>query len=365
MNSNIFNCNYKLLHHPKAMEDIRKHGDCFPINVEYHPTMRCNHQCVRCATVVDKVSVEQGYLEHTETAGDNQSEWAPEEAEKLILGFAGVGVKAVTFGGGGEPLLHPTIFKQMALAYSAGMEFGLITNLDAELDSVLMDAAWIRVSADAATEETHNKLHRPNRAKMGAVGFTRMMDNLKWLMSERPCAQHPTIGINFLLQEENIHEIAKAVEVYANLADYIRFTPVHDDREGSWYSVSELGAAFSRAKELAAKLNPDFKVIGAIDRVDNMVANQKDYPSCYWQRIRPVVGADGWLYPCCVLNYYSKYRILDLRAYKCFREAWDSTVRQDRHDYLYPKTCPPCWVDNENRMACYLAKKDPPHVEFV
>jgi len=361
MNSNIFNCNYKLLQHPDRVDAIRKTGDCYPVNVEYHPTMKCNHQCLRCATVVEK-GIKS---EHTDTAGDNQSMWTPADAEKLIHGFAEVGVKAVTFGGGGEPLLHPTIDAQMCLVRSHNMDFGVITNLDVAVHSPnLLSAKWIRVSADAATETTHNVLHRPNRAKMDAEGFTRVIENLRYLMLEREKGS-PTIGINYLVQKENFDEIGKAVEVFSSLADYIRFTPLHDKSAGSTYNWADLVRAFDAAKEAGKKLNPDFKVIGAFDRFVNMVQNPKDYPYCFWQRIRPVVGADGWLYPCCVLNYYDGYRILDVRAYSCFKTAWDSDIRKKSHSWLNPKKCPPCWVDVENQMACYIAQKDPPHVNFV
>jgi MoaA/NifB/PqqE/SkfB family radical SAM enzyme len=158
-------------------------------------------------------------------------------------------------------------------------------------------------------------------------------------------------------------EMELAVKQYQQYADYIRFTPVHDAQEGKGYDCSVLAKLFESAT--LARTLPHFKIIGAIDRFVNMANPCKTYRECYWQRLRPVVGADGFLYPCCVLNYYEKHRVLDLRAYPAFELAWNSAERKHKHSILNPHFCPPCWVDAENQMACYLADKEVPHVEFV
>ncbi len=367
----IYNCNLKLLKHPDRIQQLRDTGDCFPINVEFHPTMDCNHQCLRCGIVINKLKDASGsFLEHTGSAGNHRVELPFDMSCDLIHGFAEVGVRAVTFLGGGEPLIYPGIHNLIDLARQHNMSCGVITNLDVDLDGnfalkhALSRMQFIRVSLDAACVGTHNLLHRPNRKK-GAEGFERVLHNIRMLSDYREW-DNPTIGVNFLIQEESIDEIPEAAKIVADAgADYIKYTPCHTDKSGAEYLplMGRLTTAFAKAREVAQGTR--LRVIPMDDRITSMIANDKDYHRCIWQSVRPVVGADGWLYPCCVLNYYESARIVNLRNYPCFKLAWLSPERASFMQKLDASKCPVCWLDEENRIGNYICNANVPHVDFA
>ena len=74
-----------------------------------------------------------------------------------------MGVKAVTFSGGGEPLVYPHIVEAMQGVLDAGIDLSIITNgqlLKGERAEVLAQAKWVRISFDSANAETYAKMRQ-------------------------------------------------------------------------------------------------------------------------------------------------------------------------------------------------------------
>ena len=84
---------YKITKHPEIIESLKNGEIVYPIQVEIHPTLMCNHNCYWCIT--------------NKTYTDKQLDIIPfEKLYSLITEFSEVGVKTLTFSGGGEPLLY-------------------------------------------------------------------------------------------------------------------------------------------------------------------------------------------------------------------------------------------------------------------
>src|SRR5690606_31804808 len=81
----------------------------------------------------------------------------------LIDELADCGVKAITFTGGGEPLVHREAAAILERAAAAGLEFGVVTNgfnlRGAAQDVIAKHAKFVRVSLDSGTPETHQFAH--------------------------------------------------------------------------------------------------------------------------------------------------------------------------------------------------------------
>ena len=118
----------KLIKHPELNEYLQ--GEYVnPINVEISPSGVCQANCEWCFFKDEKNQnmVDTGLL------------------MKAINQFKGMGVKAVTWTGGGEPTLHKDFHKFVRTLYSLNIKQGLFTNgLKVNYDPSLFE--WIRVS---------------------------------------------------------------------------------------------------------------------------------------------------------------------------------------------------------------------------
>ena len=81
------------------------------------------------------------------------------------------GVKAVILIGGGEPLAHPAVGEFIEKLWGHDINIGITTNgsfIDRYMDTIAKCVSWTRVSVDAATGDTFDRL-RP--AKNGKSEF--------------------------------------------------------------------------------------------------------------------------------------------------------------------------------------------------
>ncbi len=156
-------------------------------------TDRCNHACTFC----------DGYYRELSASS---LPW--ERLERLVDEMIEVGVLAVVIAGDrGEPMLHPRIADLLERLTGGGIAVGLYTNgsvLTARALRALRDVAWIRVSLDAGTPETHQRIHNyPSHRR----DFARLLDNVAAL-----CAVHADVGLSFVLDPLNVNEMELAAE---------------------------------------------------------------------------------------------------------------------------------------------------------
>ncbi len=346
---------FKAINHWERICSYRDGASTYPVHVEVHPTTRCNHRCKRCAAVIPKIPGKK----RLKLAYTRDTDIPLDRFLGLIDEMADCGVKAITLCGGGEPLIYEGIVAVVSRILKRGLALGIITNLNLELDpelaQLLRQAVFIRVSLDAAHEETYQELHRPRDG--GTLG--RVLDNVKEIKH-----QGLDLGINFLVQQENYLEIEDAAALASGMgATYIRFTPVHTKHEGREYLPiwAEIQTQFERAKKYDSET---LTVLGAVDRFRNMLENKKDYPRCIYHEFHPILGADLNLYPCCVLNYFKGFEMASLLE-RPFAEAWNDPKRRDFSRRLDPRQCPPCWFDAQNRLMNYMVLEEKKHADFL
>jgi sulfatase maturation enzyme AslB (radical SAM superfamily) len=108
-----------------------------PINIEISPSGVCDAICPWCFYRQEQSTIRKvldGNL------------FREARMEGLIEELAGMGVKSISWTGGGEPTLHPSFPKFVQLAHWAGLKQGLFTNglKKPEYDPTSFE--WIRVS---------------------------------------------------------------------------------------------------------------------------------------------------------------------------------------------------------------------------
>ena len=143
--------------------DWRKGSDA-PLVVEFDTTEVCNLACPGCIS---------------EDLVCNKTSFSDDRLLGLAEEMWKAGVKAVILIGGGEPLAHPAVGAFMEYLGMHDIHIGITTNgcfIDRYMDIIAKYSSWTRVSVDAATDGTFQKL-RPS--KLGRSEFDHVISNMK------------------------------------------------------------------------------------------------------------------------------------------------------------------------------------------
>jgi len=107
-----------------------------PINIEISPSGVCNANCPWCF-----------YRQKNKVLnGMDDIFFNEERMTGLIEELSGMGVKSISWTGGGEPTLHPKFAQFAELTKWSGLKQGLFTNALGEIKYDPTDFEWIRVS---------------------------------------------------------------------------------------------------------------------------------------------------------------------------------------------------------------------------
>ncbi len=215
---------------------------------------------------------------------DRSLELPTAEAEAALRSFAELGTRAVTITGGGEPLLHPGISSIIQAATDAGIRAGLVTNgmaLDDFSREAMRRLTWCRVSC---SDEVDNRILEPKVRRAAADS-----PEVDWAFSYVVVREH---------RPENLAR-------YLRLAEELRFTHV---RVVSDLVDLEGAPPMVLVRELVRNA-------GADDRLA-IYQGRKSFepgaPICLISLLKPVVGPDGGIFPCCGVQYAEREQTLDL-----------------------------------------------------
>ena len=132
--------NLKIFAHAEKLNRVQKGERISPIYVRLKPTNYCNHHCYYCSYADSELGLRDS-VNH-----QDQIPWG--KMQEIIRDFADMGVKAVTFSGGGEPLVYPYIIETIQGMKKAGVETSIITNgqlLDGERSQEVKDAKSVMI----------------------------------------------------------------------------------------------------------------------------------------------------------------------------------------------------------------------------
>lgn len=344
MNLKIFS-SYKVLNHPEKLLQIAKGELTYPVSCEIDPSNLCNHSCVWCINGKFRKR-EKTYLEKNKLLD-------------IINQLSEVGIKSITFTGGGEPLTHPDIVLALHFVRERGMEVALVTNgglLDKEKsDAIIKTCRFVRISLDAGEEDTYVKLHKPQRNNLRHI--------LNWIEYMRLNSPELDIGVAFLVHPYNYDEIISAAFLAKEAgASYLQIRPVF--MRGMELSEKILTETKRQIYECLIKYVDDkFKVYPIIHRFEELGNQDKGYNECLGHNLLSVIAANGKMYVCCQLRGLPQYCFGDL--YKnTFKEIWESKERQEVIRKINVNRCPPCRYTKYNEILEYL-KSEKQHTNFL
>lgn len=345
----------KIFHHKELLEKLETGEHCNPLYIRIKPTNICNHNCYYC-------HYKNPYLTLDEY---NPNDMIPREKMlEIVDDMKKMGVKAVTFSGGGEPLVYPYIAETMEKILDAGIDLSIITNgsmLKGRNAELLAKAKWVRISIDS--------IDASNYATIRGIGENALPDLLKNIegfakIKNKDCE----LGINFVIGKENYKEIEQVATTMKELGvNHVKFAPLFSN-ETEEYHKDFKDEVIRTLDELGRRLNDKtFKIIDLYTSdFDNYEVFKRTYSRCPIKEFVCIIAANSKVYYCHDKAYLSDGCVCDLKN-QSLEEGWNSDeVTKKFKEFDARKVCKQhCVYDSRNVLINSYLDMDLNHVNFV
>lgn len=341
----------KVLHHFDRLRALADGRDIAPVTVEIDPVAYCNHACPWC--------VDPRHF---------AAQMSPETYGRLIAELAtfdvdGFRVEGIVFKGGGEPTLHPQFDTFVNRAADAGFAVGVVTNGSrlTRWSAVLAErAAYVRVSIDGPTPESHARTHQSR-------DFDAILEGAHQLVAARNGRRHPVVGLTFALDIHTIDLADEAVHLGERLGvDYVLLRPPFFEEVGRQptMSIEQAQQVRRRLRDSATNYHGPLEVMVGnwIGDSEHQAATSRDVLQasgrrdlhmtpdlpiehrtgrCLASPILAVITADGSLYGCCNLRALPEWSFgrIDYERGVGFTELWTASERADTLARMHRTEC--------------------------
>jgi MoaA/NifB/PqqE/SkfB family radical SAM enzyme len=327
-----------------------------PINVRIKPTNICNHNCSYCAYRADNLQLGRDM---------NRQDFIPREKMLEIVGdLAGMGVRAVTFSGGGDPFCYPHLEETALRLAETKVRFAALTN-GAKLDGSLAEvfarhATWLRISMDGWDDASYT-------AYRGCADgeFSRILANMEVF---RKIGGSCYLGVSLVVDRRNCAHIFELIRRLQGVGvGSVKVSPCIVSNSGAENNAYHQ-PIFATVKEQTAMAVSEFGGQGfeIFDSYHTQLETfAKTYHWCPYLQISPVIGADLNVYSCHDKAYNLKEGRLGSIRDTGFKEFWEAD--RDRFFGIDPaRVCDHhCVADSSNLQIHEYLDADPEHLMFV
>ena len=344
----------KIFGHLEELNKVKCGERIAPIYVRIKPTNRCNQNCYYCHYKYPYLELDQYYP---------TDEIKQEKMLEIIQDFKDIGVKAVTFSGGGEPLLYPYIEQSMEAVLNAGIDLSIITNgslLEGKKAELLSGAKWVRISQESGCPKTYSKIRGVKEES-----FHKLCENIKKFakIKHSDCE----LGVNFVIGPDNHQEVYQAGKLMQELGcNHIKYTALMSN------DAEKIHAPFKKEViEQIHKLQEDntggFKVINLYENdFDSSAVFGRNYDHCSVKDFVTVIAANSRIYYCHDKAYLSEGEVGDISR-KSFKDVWFSEETTRKFEMFDPKEkCKHhCVYDDRNELLNRFYSLDRQHINFI
>jgi sulfatase maturation enzyme AslB (radical SAM superfamily) len=273
-------------------------------------------------------------------------------------------VKAVTFSGGGEPLIYPHIIPVLRKLSEAKISFAALTNgsfLNGEKALLFSQfGTWVRISMDGWDNESYVRFRSTK-----ALEYDNIIRNIRdFKKLNGPCH----LGVSFIVNDKNYEHIFEACEKLQDAGvEHIKVSGcvVHNDgAENNLYHAkirNTVGEQIAKAQSLNGK---NFQVV---NHYHDMTLNfDKEYEFCPMASMLTVIGADSNIYTCQDKAYTELGRLGSIKDVS-FKDFWFSENNVERLLNFNPKKeCSHhCVANTKNIMLNEYLSIDQNHISFI
>lgn len=348
--------NLKIFAHAQTLNDVGEKKRVAPIYIRIKPTNYCNHKCDYCSYADSELGLRDSV---------NRKDQIPwEKMQEIISDMETMGVKAVTFSGGGEPLVYPYIEETMQQILNAGIDLSIITNgqmLKGKRAEILSNAKWVRISFDSANAETYARIRQ-----IPLDAFEEVCDNIRNFaqIKDKDCE----LGINFVINHENADQVYAMAQMVKELGvNHIKYA-ARVTKDLFAYHEPFKQRVIDQIHRAKAELEDEkFRVINKYEGdFDSALVFHRCYDKCYINQIFTVIAADSKVYFCHDKAYVKAGVVGDLTN-RSFKDLWFSEETTKRYQEFNPqKECDHhCVYDDRNELLNMFYSLERNHINFI
>lgn len=346
----------KFARFPKHLEALRQRTVEAPVHIRIKPTNRCNHDCWYCAYKVGALHLGEEMVEADAIPADKMDE--------ITADIIRMGVRAVTFSGGGEPLLYkplPDVVERLA---GAGVRVATLTNGTNLKGRVARAFArhgtWVRISIDAWDDASYRQARG-----LKDDAFSQVVRNMRDFTA---LGTDCVLGVSFIVTPENYPHIPEVCALFkAAGVNHVKFSGVvvaNDGGDNNRYHREIFPRVTEKIAAAATLADDRFGVINHYHELEERF--EKGYRTCPFLQYLTVIGADCRVYTCQDKAYTRSGLLGDIRD-RSFETFWFSEENRVRLFGLDPsRECRHHCVSHAKNLAIHehLAL-DPDHAVFV
>lgn len=328
-----------------------------PVHVRIKPTNLCNHNCWYCAYRNDSLALGDEMIERNSIPEDKMFE--------IVDDLIAMDVRAVTFSGGGEPLLYKPLPRVIERLAAGGIRVAALTNganlKGAMADTLAVHATWVRISLDAWDD----KSYQASRGIRGGA-FSQLLRNIS---AFRERGDSCVLGASMIVGVDNA---AHLYDVCAKLKKsgiaHVKISGVvvgNDAAANNGYHAPIRAVVTEEIARIRAELEDGtFSIFDHYHELEERFA--KSYRICPSLAFLTVIGADLNVYTCQDKAYTSAGRLGSIRECR-FADLWGSAETRAKVFSFDPsRACPHhCVSHRKNLAALDFLSLDEEHGYFV
>lgn len=331
-----------------------------PVEASFDPIHRCNLLCDHCNA--------NRYI----TGNKEAIRMSNKHMHDLTKFLGDWGVKAVCYGGGGEPTMHSELANTLDTCTASGMQSSMATNgtlfTKDLISSMARNCRWVGISIDAATPQAYANGRKKDMFNTAIGNMSLLLDEVKSTSSK--C----DVSYKFLIFKYNQHEIFDACllakklgarDFHARPADYSH-QGMGDlkDSSGS-YNIETVLEQFKRCHEIETD---DFRVFTVVHKFDSNMKPKKGFSQCYASPCCIQLCADNNVYLCPDQRFSPAYKIASHANVEDIRLGWGGT---DHYNLVFnsgKKMCTSRCTFNTYNKQCeelFISDNDPMCKNFI
>ncbi|MCC7210749.1 MAG: radical SAM protein [Candidatus Brocadia sp.] len=348
----------KIFHYQKKIDSLplQREEILPPIHIRIKPTNACGHNCWYCAYKADNLQLGKDM---------NKRDFIPKEKMlEIIDDLVEIGVKAVTFSGGGDPFYYPYLPDAVKKLAQTPIKFASLTNgarLQGEVAEIFAHrGTWLRISIDGWDDESYAFYRGVAKGE-----FTKVMKNME---NFKKLGGKCYLGVSFVIDKHNAGHVYPFIKKLKDTGvNNVKVSPCIVSNDGAENNAYHR-PFFDLVKKQAEKAKEDFEdekfeIFDAYHELD--VKFKKDYTWCPYLQILPVIGADLNIYPCQDKAYNLEEALIGSIKEQRFRDFW-FTDKAKFFKVNPAKVCNHHCVANEkNRLILEYLTSDEEHIGFV
>ena len=318
----------------------------------------CNQRCIFCG--VDFARQKKHKLDTETTA-------------KRLREMGEWGIKSIMYAGEGEPLLHPDLPLLVRTARESDIDVSITSNGTLGKQSIweklIPNLTWLRFSVDAGSPEVYSQVHGvPLKA------LTRTVQSVAEALEVRERLNlKTTIGVQFVILEENRADLAAALELWSSLGvDYISLKPFSqhpqmlNKKEVNYYArlIDEVDEV---VKEYQARVTTP--IVFRREALINYQARGQRFDCCHALPFWGYISSRGDFHTCSVYLGDDRFNVGNINKQDMgeilFGERRRKSVDFGRQGLDVKKECRVnCRMARINEFLAVLVNK-PQHINFI